>query len=110
MNAAEKTETAEATAQASWASDGQAERRRIRIQNDFHNTRTTVLARRTGPHTWEINARQWAHARRRLCGMPKCRCGQWEEPLTDAAGRRYWIITALALGEGATLEEITSRT
>jgi len=48
--------------------------KKITLTIDFHNTETRVIAREIGPNTYRISDRQWYDARRRMCGMPDCKC------------------------------------
>ena len=48
---------------------------KVELRNDFHNTKACVFAR-----DGIVSGRSMARARRKLCGMADCRCGQIRGP------------------------------
>ena len=63
-------------------------RRQVKLTNDFHNTEANVLVE---VESNEIGYQQVNRARRLLCGMDDCSCG-------DAAGARPAQIEQISQG------------
>ena len=61
-------------------------RGKLRLENTFHNTETHVLVM-----DGVVGESAMKRAKRRLCGMSDCTCGQIRGTVTDALGERYHL-------------------
>lgn len=85
------------------------ETKTIRFENDFHNTSTTVRAKRiglsSGRESWAINVRVMDRVAWELCGIGDCTCdglrGPQEDPYAEEAWNAYhaWQSTRGRVGE-----------
>lgn len=67
----------------------------ITLTNDFHRTEVDLR-----PRNWELSPRQVARARKALCGIKDCTCGD----AVGARGVQPWVVLVYPDGHGQIID------